>query len=123
MVAVGGVALRWAAFAAEQPRFAELGCRRLTDAGVLLVGTVRADGSPRISPVEPLIWRGDLWLSMMWGSVKARDLLRDPRILVHSVVTSPDGADGEYKVRGTAVVETYVLVQAKYAEEAHCPPP
>ena len=43
---------------------------------------------------------GELWLSMMWQSAKARDLLRDPRILVHNVITSRDGAEGEFKVRG-----------------------
>ena len=40
---------------------------------------------------------GDLWLSMMWQSGKARDLLRDPRILVHSIITSRDGAAGEFR--------------------------
>ena len=30
---------------------------------------------------------GDLWLSMLWQSTKATDLIRDPRILVHSLVS------------------------------------
>jgi hypothetical protein len=33
----------------------------------------------------------ELWLSMLWGSAKAADLQRDPRILVHSVITNRDG--------------------------------
>src|SRR5207237_5766294 len=98
--------VRWAVFEQQQPRFAALGRDKLAGPGVVLVGTVRKDGSPRISPVEPLLWRGDLWLSMGWGSNKARDLRRDPRILVHSIVTSRDGTDGEFKVRGRAVPET-----------------
>lgn len=42
---------------------------------------------------------------MLWGSRKAADLLRDPHLLVHSIVTSRDGSAGEYKVRGRAVGE------------------
>jgi hypothetical protein len=56
--------------------------------GVVLAGTTRRDGSARISGVEPLIMDGELWLSMMPASTKARDLERDPRILLHSIVTS-----------------------------------
>ncbi len=76
---------------------------RLLGPGVVLVGTIRRDGTPRISPVEPFVLDGDLWLSMMWGSAKAADLERDDRLLVHSIVTGRDGADGEVKVRGRAV--------------------
>lgn len=108
--------MRWSDFAAEQPRLAELGRERLGVPGVVLVGTVRYDGTARISPVEPLFWADELWLSMMWGSRKAMDLQRDPRILVHSIVTSRDGANGEYKVRGRAVAETDLQAQAAYAE-------
>jgi hypothetical protein len=30
-------------------------------------------GSPRLSPVEPLVLDGDLWLSMMWQSRQEYD--------------------------------------------------
>ena len=86
----------------SQPRLAALARERLIDPGVLLVATIRRDGTPRLSPVEPLVLDGDLWLSMMWQSTKARDLLRDPRILVHSVITSRDGAEGEVKLVSTS---------------------
>src|SRR5262249_39540774 len=56
-----------------------------------------------------------LLLSMLWGSQKARDLLRDPRVLVHGVVTGPDGGAGELKLRGRAVEERDEEVQARYA--------
>jgi hypothetical protein len=82
----------------------------------VLVATIRRDGTPRISPVEPLLMDGDVWLSMMWQSTKARDLLRDPRILVHSVVTGPDGIEGEFKIRGTARAEDDPAVQRRYAD-------
>ncbi len=107
--------MHWDQMSREQPKFAALGVQRLGDPGVVLVGTIRADGTPRISPVEPLFWNGDLWLSMLWGSRKAADLLRDPRVLVHSIVTSRDGGGGEYKVRGNAVAEQGAEEQQQYA--------
>jgi hypothetical protein len=83
--------------------------------GVVLLGTVRADGTARISPVEPLFWEDDLWLSMLWGSRKAADLRRDERVLVHNIVTSRNGTAGEYKVRGRAMAEDDSEVEAGYA--------
>jgi hypothetical protein len=94
--------MRWADLEREAPRLADRARERLVGPGVLLVATVRRDGTPRLSPVEPLLLDGDLWLSMMWRSRKAADLLVDSRILVHSVVTGPEGDDGEVKVRGRA---------------------
>lgn len=91
----------WSELERRQPALAGLGRRRLLDPGVVLVATIRADGTPRVSPVEPFSLDGSLWLSMLWHSRKAADLLRDPRILVHSVITSRDGGEGEFKVRGT----------------------
>jgi hypothetical protein len=96
---------------------AELGRRRLAEPGVVLVGTICRDGTPRISPVEPLLWEGDLWLSMLFGSRKAADLDRDRRVLVHSIVTGRDGDLGEFKVRGTAIEATSESVKDGYADE------
>jgi Pyridoxamine 5'-phosphate oxidase len=107
--------MHWSDIENTQPRLAALGQRRLIEPGVVLVATIRQDGTARLSPVEPLVMDGDLWLSMMWQSAKARDLLRDPRVLVHSVITSRDGAEGEFKVRGTAVAENDPAVQRRYA--------
>ena len=108
--------MRWADLAARQPRLGSLASERLVSPGVLLVVTVRRDGTPRLSPVEPVVMEGDLWLSMMWRSTKALDLLRDPRVLVHSVVSSPSGQEGEFKVRGRAVHEDDAGVQQRYAD-------
>ena len=105
----------WSELAGAQPRLAGLGRERLLDRGVVLVATIRSDGTPRISPVEPFVLDGVLWLSMLWGSAKAADLQRDPRILVHSVITSRDGGEGEFKIRGRARAEHDVTVQRRYA--------
>ena len=93
----------WRQFAAQAPELATLGEAQFTRTGLALVGTLRRDGWPRISPVEPLIAHGQLYLGMMWRSVKALDLLRDPRCVVHSTVSNRDGTEGEFKVYGRAV--------------------
>jgi len=54
--------MRWSEIERSQPRLAELGRRRLLGPGVVLVGTIRRDGTRRISPVEPFVMDGDLWL-------------------------------------------------------------
>lgn len=107
--------MRWSELAQAQPELAELGRRKLLDPGVVLVATIRRDGSPRLSAVEPFLLDGELWLSMLLDSTKARDLLRDPRVLVHSVVTGRTGSDGEFKLRGTARPHTEPDLQSRYA--------
>jgi len=108
--------MRWSEMESAQPRLGAVGRERLLAPGVVLVATIRRDGTPRVSAVELLVTGGDLWLSMLWQSTKAADLLRDPRILVHSVVTSRDGGEGEFKVRGTARAEHDPQAQLRYAQ-------
>jgi hypothetical protein len=108
--------MRWNDVIEGEPRFAELAHERLVSPGVLLVATIRRDGTPRLSPVEPLIFEGDLWLSMMWQSHKAMDLLRDDRVLVHNIVASPEGAEGEVKLRGRAVAVDDRDARARYCD-------
>jgi len=108
--------MRWAELEDRQPRLAAVARERMIAPGVVLVATIRKDGTPRLSPVEPFVEDGVLWLSMMWQSTKAVDLLRDPRILVHNVITNRDGTEGEVKVRGTARDEPDPEIQSRYAE-------
>jgi len=93
----------WEEFRQSDEHLAALAEERFDRSGLLLVGTVRRDGSPRISPVEPLITDGQLYLGMMWQSRKAVDLLRDPRCTVHSVIANRDGTDGEFKAFGHVI--------------------
>jgi hypothetical protein len=55
-----------------------------------------------------------LWLSMMPASAKARDLGRDPRILVHSIITGP-AAQAEIMMRGAVRAETGLDLPKRYA--------
>ena len=95
--------MRWDEFAAACPDLSSLGEERLRGRELCLVGTLRRNGWPRISPVEPEFVDGELMLGMMWRSPKALDLLRDPRLVVHSVVSSRMGDEGDFKLYGRAV--------------------
>jgi hypothetical protein len=106
--------MRWSELAAHQPALAAAAHDQLIKPGVVLAGTTRRDGSARISGVEPLIMEGELWLSMMPTSAKAGDLRRDPRILVHSIITGPAPL-AEIMIRGTARAQTAADVQRRYA--------
>jgi hypothetical protein len=107
--------MKWSQISAHEPALGAIAGDKLIGPGVLLVGTVRRDGSARISGAEPLVMDGDLWLSMMQTSAKALDLARDPRILLHSIVTGPEAAP-EIKVRGTARAEPGPAIQRRYAD-------
>lgn len=70
---------------------------------LVMIGTLRADGSPRISPCELDVAEGHLFLGMMWRSKKALDLFRDPRCVVHSVTCDRLGTDGDLKLYGRMI--------------------
>lgn len=94
--------MNWDQFMQSAPDLAELAEERFQRYRLVLVGTLRRDGWPRISPVEPLVVEGVLYLGMTWRSRKALDLLRDPRITVQSIVSNRDGTEGEFKLYGRA---------------------
>lgn len=64
--------------------------------------TLRKDGSPRISPVEPFLTQRHLLFGAMSWSLKTRDLARDPRCVLHSAISGPDSGEGELKLYGHA---------------------
>lgn len=92
----------WRDLEAAAPEIARLGKERFDQARVALLGTLRKDGSPRISPIEPYLTQGHLLLGAMSWSSKTRDLLRDPRCVLHSAVSDRDSGEGELKLYGRA---------------------
>ena len=109
----------WQQFAEAAPELASVGEAQFARTGLALVGTLRRDGWPRISPVEPFITNGQLYLGMMWRSVKALDLLRDPRCVVHSTVSDRHGTEGEFKVYGRAIDVTNPDERQWFAEAVY----
>jgi hypothetical protein len=95
--------LDWRDLEQGAPEIARLGLARLAAARVAMLGTLRRDGSPRISPIEPFVAKGHLLVGAMTWSKKASDLRRDPRYVLHSIVSGPDTGEGELKLHGSAV--------------------
>ncbi|HJM75187.1 MAG TPA: pyridoxamine 5'-phosphate oxidase family protein [Dehalococcoidia bacterium] len=93
----------WAEFVEATPELAACGAERFEGPSFIYLGSTLVDGWPRITPVELLISDGELYLGMMWQSMKALNLLRDPRSLLHSAITDRMGSEGEFKLRGRAV--------------------
>jgi hypothetical protein len=82
---------------------AERGKKCLDRVGLGLLGTLRSDGWPRIGPVEPHVTGGRLLIGVMPRSLKARDLARDPRCTLQSVVGDPHSGEPELKLYCRAV--------------------
>jgi Pyridoxamine 5'-phosphate oxidase len=95
--------LNWAEFAASAPEVARPVVELLERWRFVYVGTIRRDGTPRISPVEAHIVRDELMLVMIAGTLKARDLLRDPRVVLNAPIVDPADPGSEFKLRGHAV--------------------
>ena len=93
--------MSWRDLEAGAPDLAREGRARLARTKVAMLGTIREDGSPRISPVQPYLIAGELVVGVM-PSPKLEDLRRDPRCVLHSSVSDLDGSEGEFKVHGRA---------------------
>jgi len=118
----------WAELEVTAPDLADAVRERFEAHGLGLLATLRRDGSPRISGVEPLFALGELWLGMMPMSRKALDLLRDPRFALHCATIDKDLAAGDAKLSGRAlaVEDDATMAQYRAAFEAatgYPPPP
>ena len=77
-----------------------------------VLGTIRRDGSPRLSGADPYFYDGQLRIWSMPRARKGQDLRRDPRVAVHSIPWDSrrlrDGAanvgEADAKVSGTATL-------------------
>src|SRR5258708_13862546 len=88
------------------------------------MGSLRKDGSPRISCVEPCILDGVLYLGMMWQSRKALDLLQDPRIVIHNTICTSTGDEVEFTLRGRAIdIRDPAGRRRDVSERPHCQQP
>ncbi len=115
--------MRWRDVEEQEREFAGR-VRRLFDTRKhKTLATLRRDGSPRISGIEVQFRDGDVWLGMMGDSLKAADVLRDPRLAVHGPTEDPPEPDqsswpGEAKLSGRAV-EDGAASEGAVPEGAH----
>jgi hypothetical protein len=105
----------WKEFAQQAPELAAFGEARFGK-GVAYLGTLRADGSPRVHPVTPIIAE-QLFLFMESTSPKGKDLQRDARYTLHCAVEDANGGEGKFYVSGRAALtnDPLVRVQAVHA--------
>ena len=92
--------MSWERLAAEAPELAEIAHACLSRFGVAMLATIRADGSPRLDPIEPVFVEGELLIGPGRRTAKARDLRRDPRYALHGMVSGPDAGDPDVKLYG-----------------------
>jgi hypothetical protein len=111
--------VQWDQFAAECPEIARRARSRFAADELVLIGTLRRDGSPRISPNEVDFAAGRLMFGMMWRSRKALDLARDPRAVLHSVPSDRTNLGGDVKLHGRAIAEADPDVRAAYEDAIH----
>lgn len=99
---------RWQDIVDEEPEFADRVGRRFEANRHKVIATLRKDGSPRISGIEADFKDGDIVVGMMAGSLKERDVARDPRIALHSATEDPSATPSlpgviDAKLAGRAV--------------------
>lgn len=95
--------MSWQVFAQSAPEFADTVRRRLEAGPYALLGSIRADGHPRISGVIVTFSDTELWLGMPGASLKIADLRRDPKMSLHSPVSASATAEGDAKLHGRAL--------------------
>jgi hypothetical protein len=94
------MAASWQEFATDAPELAEAVRARFGAHIHHIIGTLRRDGSPRLSGTEVQIEGGQLRVGMMPAAHKLADVLRDPRVEIHSAPLEADLAGGDAKVAG-----------------------
>lgn len=94
----------WKEFTDAAPRIATIFARRHAAArNLCLLATLRSDGFPRISPIEPRVFEDQLWVVGMPNTTKFRDLARDPRFCLHTATVDSEVTDGDAKLWGVVV--------------------
>ena len=101
--------MSWSRVSTEEPDLADRVRQAFATRKHATLATLRRDGAPRISGTEvEFADDGELYVGMMPRSLKALDVLRDPRVALHCpTVDPPEDAPatwaGEGKLAGRAV--------------------
>lgn len=107
----------WKQFTEAAPRIATIFLRRHRATGNLcMLGTLRSDGFPRISPVEPRVFEDQLWIVGMPATTKFRDLHRDPRFCLHTATVDTEVKEGDAKLFGVVEDVRDAALQQRFAE-------
>ncbi|MES5816446.1 pyridoxamine 5'-phosphate oxidase family protein [Streptomyces sp. RG80] len=114
----------WSTFTDAEPELAKIVEDRFSAFTHHVLATLRKDGSPRTTGLEVRFLNGELWLGMMPGSLKALDLLRDPRFALQA--NPGEGqtlGGGDVRISGRAIEVHDAATRARYSEEVEPPEP
>lgn len=107
----------WSEFTAEAPRISEIFRRRhAATSNLCMLATLRSDGFPRISPVEPMIFEEKLVIPGMPGTTKFRDLARDPRFCLHTATIDTMVGEGDAKLFGVVADDPDTALHVRFAQ-------
>lgn len=108
----------WQEFSSSAPRIAAIFTRRHADTrNLCMLATLRSDGYPRISPMEPRFFEGELWLVGMPGTTKFLDLRRDPRFCLHTATVDTQVTEGDAKLWGVVENVRDEALHQRFAED------
>ncbi|GAB4585872.1 pyridoxamine 5'-phosphate oxidase family protein [Nocardia sp. IFM 10818] len=108
----------WTEFEKAAPRISTIFTRRHAAAkNLCMLATLRADGSPRISPMEPLFFEEHLVLIGMPGTTKFKDLERDARFCLHTATMDTMVGDGDAKLFGVVRDLRDPALHQRFAED------
>ena len=91
----------WGMVVAEAPELARRARELFDSHRHKILGTLRKDGSPRLSGTEVTFLDDDVWFGGMWMSRKCLDLRRDPRFALHTSSLDPPAWRGDARLSGT----------------------
>lgn len=110
--------MTWTDIRNGAPRITEIFERRHDATGKLcFLATLRADGYPRISPMEPRFFEDELWLVGMPDTTKFADLARDPRFSLHTATVDGQVGEGDAKIWGLAEHVADPALHERFAED------
>lgn len=111
----------WQEFEEAEAKLAATGRERM-HGRVSYLATARADGSPRVHPVTPVVGAERLFAFMEATSPKRGDLLRDGRYALHCGVEDNSGGGGEFFVWGEAEAVEDAALRREAVEAASYEP-
>jgi hypothetical protein len=94
------VMIDFAELARIAPEVSEPIAARVAATGLGMLGTIRANGAPRVSPIEVGPFEDRLYVGMMPRSQKHLDAVRDPRYCLVTAIANREDLDGEGKLFG-----------------------
>lgn len=94
---------QWSVFESEAPELAAKVRARFEGHPHHVLGTLDSTGAPRLSGINVFFNDGVVWFGSMPGARKVADILRDPRIALHSATLSEQMDGGDARITGIAV--------------------